>query len=139
MIDALRGYPICISQNVIWGDMDAFNHVNNTVYFRYFEDVRIACFERLGVMEHMQDSGIGPILASTQCQFLLPLTYPDRIHIACRIRDLAAKKFLMEYVVFSENFDAMAAEGQGLMVFYDYRANRSAEIPATIVERINSL
>lgn len=139
MIDALQGYPVCISQDVIWGDMDAFNHVNNTVYFRYFEDVRIATFEQLGVLDYMKQSNTGPILASSQCQFLLPLTYPDRIHIGCRIKDLAGKKFTTEYAVFSENFNAMAAQGQGLIVYYDYQANRSTEVPSLIVERIKAL
>lgn len=44
-------YPIVLSQDLIWGDMDAFEHVNNTVYFRYFEDARLAYFEKLGMLE----------------------------------------------------------------------------------------
>ena len=46
-------YPVVLSQDIIWGDMDAFGHVNNTVYFRYFEDARIAYFDQIGVHEQI--------------------------------------------------------------------------------------
>ena len=105
-MDDLRGkYPVVVSQELHWGDMDAFGHINNTVYFRYFEDARIAYFDKIGVHEQMKQSNIGPILASTHCNFRLPLDYPDRIHIGTRCNILSAKKFSMEYAVFSEQHD----------------------------------
>ena len=64
---------------VQWGDMDAFQHVNNTVYFRYFENARLEYFRRPGWFEFERATGIGPILASTQARFRRPLTYPDTI------------------------------------------------------------
>ena len=45
---ALAGYPLVIDWPVQWGDQDAFGHVNNTIYFRWFETVRIEYFERIG-------------------------------------------------------------------------------------------
>ena len=75
----IEEYAVIVKQDVIWGDMDAFSHVNNTVYFRYFEDARMAFFEKTGVIAHMDSTNIGPILASTQCQFRAPLSYPDHI------------------------------------------------------------
>ena len=132
-------YPVVISQNVIWGDMDAFEHVNNTVYFRYFEDVRIAYFEQLDVLGHKAKNNIGPILAKTECNFKLPLKYPDSIHIAARTRILSAKKFEMDYAVYSESYDAIVAEGNGLNVYYDYGLGKSCEIPDSIVTTISNL
>jgi acyl-CoA thioester hydrolase len=134
-----REYPVVLSQEIIWGDMDAFGHINNTVYFRYFEDVRIAYFDRVGVQERMKQFGVGPILASTTCNFRLPLDYPDRIHIATRASILSAKKFNMEYVVYSEAHGAVAAEGDGLVVYYDYANEKSCEIPEEIVGAIRKL
>ncbi|MCP4238239.1 MAG: acyl-CoA thioesterase [Aestuariibacter sp.] len=115
----LEQYPVVLTQDVIWGDMDAFAHVNNTVYFRYFEDCRMAYFDKIGVREYMAEKNIGPILASTHCNFKLPLEYPDQIHIAARSTILSAKKFTMEYAVYSDCFDGIAAEGEGLIVYYD--------------------
>jgi acyl-CoA thioester hydrolase len=130
---------VIISQDVIWGDMDAYGHVNNTVYFRYFEDARMAFFEKAGVAEHKEQSAIGPILAATHCNFRLPLDYPDRIHIAVRARILSPKKINLEYAVFSESRGAIAADGESLVVYYDYAQGRSCEIPEAISAVIEAL
>jgi len=57
-----KEYPVVLSQDIIWGDMDAFGHINNTVYFRYFEDARIAYFDQIGVHEQMKQIGDGLIV-----------------------------------------------------------------------------
>jgi acyl-CoA thioester hydrolase len=132
-------YPVVLQQDVIWGDMDAFGHVNNTVYFRYFEDSRIAYFDKIGVHEIKEKFGIGPILATTHSNFKIPLEYPDRLHIAGRSTILGPKKFNMHYSVYSERFEAIAAEGEGLLVFYDYANGGSCEIPELIVTAIQAL
>jgi len=130
---------VILSQDIAWGDMDAFGHVNNTVYFRYFEDARIEYFKRVGIHELRQPSGVGPILANARCDFRIPLDFPDRIHIGTRSRVLSAKKFSMEFAVFSERYGAIAAEGDGLIVYYDYAAGKSCAIPAAIVASIQLL
>jgi len=86
-------YPVILNQDIIWGDMDAFGHINNTVYFRYFENARIEYFNRIGVLEQKKQLGVGPI----------------------------------------------AAEGDGLIVYFDYAGGGSCEIPAAIVEAIKTL
>ena len=131
-------YPIILFQDVIWGDMDAFQHVNNTVFFRYFEDARWEFFNSFGVSEYKAKHNVGPILAATNCDFKLPLTYPDRIHIGARYTIPSPKKISMEYVVYSEKHDDIAAEGEGLLVYYDYRQGRSCEIPGEILDRLES-
>lgn len=134
-----KEYPVILTQDVNWGDMDAFEHVNNTVYFRYFEDVRIAYFEKIGVFEHMSKSKIGPILANARCNFLLPLDFPDCIHIGARANVLSPKKMNMEFAVFSDKQNAVVAEGEGLVVYYHYGEGRSCEIPGVIVAAIEGL
>ena len=131
-----KDYPITLVQDVIWNDMDAFGHVNNTVFFRYFEDVRWEFFNRSGVNEYKAEHNIGPILAATNCDFKLPLTFPDRIHIGARYTVPSPKKIHMEYAVYSEKLDGIAAEGEGLLVYYDYHQGRSCEIPSKILDRI---
>jgi len=129
-------YPIILTQDVIWNDMDAFQHVNNTVYFRYFEDARWGFFNRFGVNEHKEKYGIGPILAATNCNFKLPLAFPDRVHIGARYTVTSPKKISMEYAVYSEKLNGIAAEGEGLLVYYDYGLGRSCDIPTEILNRI---
>ena len=61
-------YPVVLQQDVIWGDMDAYGHVNNTVYFRYFEDARIAYLDKIGAHEVKEKFNLGPILATARSE-----------------------------------------------------------------------
>jgi acyl-CoA thioester hydrolase len=135
----LSEHSVVLQQDVIWGDMDAFGHVNNTVYFRYFEDARIAYFDRIGAHEIKEELNIGPILATTHADFKLPLEYPDRILIAGWSTILGLKKFNMHYRVYNDRFDAIAAEGEGLLVYYDYANGASCEIPEKVITAIGAL
>lgn len=135
----LDEYPIKIQQDLIWSDMDAYQHVNNAVYFRYFEDARMAYFEKIGVNTYMNENQIGPILATTTADFKAPLTYPDTLSISARITAIHAKKFTMEYSVYSHNLHAIAGTGTALIVYFDYSQKQSCEIPNSIIKQIKRL
>jgi len=137
--DRLDTYPVKITEKVIWGDMDAFQHVNNTVYFRYFESVRMEFMRQTNMLKIFENSELGPILASSSCDFRAPLTYPDTIHIGARVTDIQERKISSDYIVISEKLNKIAAEGSGLMVYYDYAAGKACSVPESIVEAIRKL
>ena len=139
MISEFEKFPVVLNQDLVWGDMDAFQHLNNTVYFRYFEDVRMSYFNRIGVMEVMLNKNMGPIIASTSCNFKAPLQYPDQLSIAARIRDIQAKKFRMNYLVYSHKLNKIAADGEALIVYFDYTERHSCNIPEKIIQQIHKL
>lgn len=139
MEQLLKDFPVVIEIPVAWGEMDALGHVNNIVYFRYFESARIAYFEKIKYMEFMNQTGIGPILAATQCKFKIPLSYPDKVSIGARISRIEEDRFVMEYCVVSHSLQKMAAEGQGMVVSYNYRENKKTPIPPEIRQRILEL
>lgn len=139
MDDLKEKFPVVILQDLVWSDMDAFQHINNAVYFRYFEDARIEYFRKAKLIEHKEKTQIGPILASTRCDFRAPLTFPDTIRIAAGVEDIQRKTFKMKYVVYSERLNKVAAEGEGLIVYYDYERETSCEIPEAILSAINAL
>lgn len=139
MEELLKGYPLVIETPVAWGEMDALRHVNNIVYFRYFESVRMAYFGEVGFWDHMGETGVGPILASTQCRFRLPLEYPDTVSVGARVTNVEQDRFLMEYLVVSHRHARVAAEGSGLIVVYDYREKRKAPLPDEIRKRIQQV
>ncbi len=124
----LSDFPVHVRTPVAWGQLDAFNHVNNTVYFGWFEDARIACFARIGFTESLRDSSIGPILARTSCVFRQPLSFPDHVTACARVVDLAEDRFTMEYAVFSDA-KGLVAHGDGRIVCYDYKAGTKAPVP----------
>ena len=121
MNELLAHCPVVIEIPVAWGEMDSFQHVNNIVYLRYFESARIAYFERLKLMEFMNQTGIGPILASVQCKFKIPLNYPDTVSVGTRISKVEHDRFVMEYYVVSHKHQKVAAEGEGVIVSFNYR------------------
>jgi acyl-CoA thioester hydrolase len=139
MESMLADYPVVVETPVAWGEMDAFGHVNNIVYFRYFETARIAYFEKLNVPEFLGRDPVGPILAETTCRFRSALSYPDTVSIGARVASIGEDRFVMRYVVFSHRLGRLAAEGEGILVCYDYRANRKAAVPESLRRRIADL
>src|SRR6266513_295594 len=103
----LGGFPVVIELPVVWGEMDSYRHVNNVVYFRYFENARLEYFRQLGWFEYETETGIGPILAATQARFRKPLTYPDNILIAARAGEIDDDRFTMEHIVVSQRLAAV--------------------------------
>jgi len=139
MRELLGAYPVVIEVPVAWGEMDSLLHVNNIVYFRYFESARMAYFDRLDFWGHMNETGVGPILASTGCKFKLPLTYPDTVSVGAAVSEVGADRFVMKYAAASHSHGRIAAEGEGLIVSYDYRAQAKTPLPEVIRARIEVL
>jgi len=134
--DLLAGFPIIVTTMVAWSDMDANRHVNNVVYFRYIEHARLKYFHDMGFLSMQQETGIGPILAWTDCRFRRPLSYPDTVSIGTRIRDIERDRFVMDAVIVSHAQRQLAAQGQQRIVVYDYRNNQKAPLPDAIRKRI---
>ena len=132
-------FPVVVEQDVAWGDMDSYAHVNNVVYFRYFENARITLLDRIGWIRSMQESGLGPIAASTSARFRKPLTYPDTIWVTARVTDIEGDRFHLEHRVVSRRLGAVAAEGKGTVVTYDHRHGRKVSMPEELRRRIEAL
>ncbi len=135
----MDGYPVVIETPVAWGEMDAFGHLNNIVYFRYFESARIAYFYKLDLIDMMAKTGIGPILASTSCKFKIPLKYPDTVLIGAKVTKIEEDRFMMEYGVFSTSHQKIAAEGDGLIVTFNYRVSKKVSVSEELRQRILGL
>ena len=132
MNELLVGYPVVIQIPVAWGEMDAYGHVNNVVYFRYFESARIAYFRQLELKQFMDQSSVGPILASIQCRFKFPVTFPDTLSVGTRVTEVGADRFTMNHRIVSQRHSRIAAEGDGVIVSYDYQLGQKASLPAEL-------
>ena len=133
----LKNFPVVIELPVLWGDMDAMAHVNNVIYFRYFESARVAYFEKIKFRR--DKTNLGPILGSVRCRFRIPLTHPDTISVGARVTEIQSDRFTMEHVIVSHKLNAIAAEGDGIIVSFNYRENKKAALPAEIKKRIEEL
>ena len=139
MHELLKTFPVVAKLPVIWGDMDSFQHVNNTIYFRYFESARIQYFKALGWMDSVEKLPIGPILGSTSCRYRIPLTYPDTGYAGAKITEIDEKHFTMEYLIVSEQHPETVAEGTGVVICYNYQKKQTTQIPVFIYHAIEKL
>jgi acyl-CoA thioester hydrolase len=137
--DPLVGYPVVLSVPVQWGDQDAFQHVNNTVYLRWCESARISYIERTGLTELMARERIGPILASITCNYRRPLTYPDTVRVGARITRLGRSSLTMEHRVTSDSGGGIAADAESTLVVFDYARQAPLPIPDAVRAAIAAL
>ncbi|MHA1215515.1 MAG: acyl-CoA thioesterase [Candidatus Hodarchaeales archaeon] len=138
-MEELENYPVKIEIPVAWGDMDAFNHVNNIIFFKYFESVRIKYFEKIGLADFMKKTGIGPILVNTSCNFLKPIYYPDTVLVATRVISIRNTSFEMDYLLFSKKTNKLSATGKAVLVIFDYNDKNKVKIPDEIKRSIEDL
>jgi acyl-CoA thioester hydrolase len=135
MEELLAEFPVVIELPVSWGEMDAFHHVNNIIYFRYFESCRMKYFEKIDYASFIE-KGIGMILASTSCKYRIPLTYPDTVSVGTRITKISYDRYWMSHRIVSHKHGKIAAEGEGVLVSFDYNENKKTVLPGEIKERI---
>ncbi len=102
-----------------WGEMDALGHVNNARFFTWFETARIALFRRVGVATDGA-AGVGPILATTQCDFLVPVRFPAVVQVGVRVSKLGTTSITFEYLVCVEGQAKPYARGSSVVVLVHY-------------------
>jgi acyl-CoA thioester hydrolase len=137
--ELLAGYPVVVEQAVVWGEMDSYRHVNNTVYFRYFENARLEYFRRLDWDSLEKETGVGPILAATQAKFRKPLNYPDTIWIGARVASILEDRIVIQHRIVSKQLNAVATEGEGTIVTYHYARGEKVPVPDELRRRIAQL
>jgi acyl-CoA thioester hydrolase len=120
-----------------WGDMDAMGHVNNTVYFRYMEQARIAWFETLGVRP--DPLGTGPVIINASCTFLKQLIYPGDVEVKMYAGKAGRSSFetWLEMTP-SYDLDTVYAEGQAKVVWIDFTQEKSVPVPDNIRHLLES-
>ena len=132
-------YHTMMNISVAWGDLDSFQHVNNTFYFKYFESIRIKYLEKINFGINNIATGIGPILGYTSCRFKIPLKYPDNLNAVTKVIEIKKDRFVMNYAIFSENFDKCAAEGNGIIFAFDYDQKKKTNLPKNIINQIKKI
>ncbi|MEX1057568.1 MAG: acyl-CoA thioesterase [Natronospirillum sp.] len=131
-----ESYPIIQTVDLQWGDMDALKHVNNAVYFRYFENVRIAYMAKTSMLSKQ---GMGPVLAATDCQYKRPLTFPDRIVVGARVAEVYDFGCLQEYAVYSLDQDAITTRGSARIVLVDAKTGQKVAMNNQLLSEISAL
>ncbi|SNT21541.1 (3S)-malyl-CoA thioesterase [Noviherbaspirillum humi] len=116
-----------------WGDMDAMGHVNNTVYFRYFETARIDWFREIGC--EPVPRGEGPVIVNAHCTFIRQLRYPGEIEVRTYAGAPGRSSFdTVQEILRMDQPEVVSASGGARVVWIDYAAEKSAPIPGWLRE-----
>ncbi len=151
MEEALKDFYHHFPQIVAWGEMDAFGHVNNIVYFRYFESARIAFLKAIdwwqdeSHLEQHTGSGtnsearIGPIISQISARYRRAVYFPDHLIIGSRAEQIESDRFILEHAIYSQSQKTLVTFGISTVVAYDYRIRKKALLPPTALAGIQKL
>jgi acyl-CoA thioester hydrolase len=128
LAELLASFHTVITLPVQWGDMDAIAHVNNVVYFQWLESSRVLMMDRLAGVRPAKGSSVGPILASCKCDYRRQTHYPDTVYVGSRIASVGRSSFVIRQAIVSREQKAVVAEGEAVIVLYDYLQRVSVPI-----------
>ncbi len=113
-----------------WGDMDAYGHVNNTVFFRFMEQCRVEYLERLGYRVAPLDTA--PVIINAACTFLAQLNYPGTVEVRMYFGAPGRSSIPSSYEIRLEGDDTLYATGDSKIVWMDVATGRSVPIPEAL-------
>jgi len=121
---------ISIEIPVQWGDMDAAQHVNNTIYLRWTESARIAMFQKM-TGDHASFKGVIPILGWQDCKYIFPVTYPDTVVVSLDVVKVEIQKIHCVVNMHSKKFDKIVAVSKCVLVPFDMQKQKKVTLPET--------
>lgn len=135
----MHGFSVTRAFPMHWGEMDALGHANNARYFTWFETARIAYFDAVCLNSHTPGA-LGPILATTTCNFKKSIVYPVDLVVGARVTRLGNTSFTMEYAVAPADApDDHHATGSGVIVLINYETHEKIPMPDDLRAKIHAL
>lgn len=131
-------FPVKLKLRIDWGDVDSFGHVNNVAIFKYIQASRVKYIEKLGLTKMHNESKIGPVLASCQCEFKIPLFYPGQITILSRVDFIKNTSFCIFHQIINDK-NQVTGVARDILVLSDFNKNNKVQIPQKIRKRIEKL
>jgi acyl-CoA thioester hydrolase len=124
-------YPHFLSSATRWMDNDVYGHVNNVVYYSYFDTVVNEYLIRSGVLDIEHGTTIG-LVVETQCNYFAPIVFPDRIDAGLRVVRLGTSSVRYEVGLFREGDAEPAAQGHFVHVYVDRETRRPVALPDSL-------
>ncbi len=111
-----------------WMDNDAYNHINNVVYYSFFDTIVNGYLIAEGALD-IETSPVIGLVVETQCNYFAPLAFPEEIEGALRVAKIGNSSVRYEIGVFRKGEDDPAAEGHFVHVYVDRKTRRPASLP----------
>jgi len=111
-----------------WADNDAYGHVNNVVYYAWFDTVVNAWLIEAGLLDVAAGDPVG-LVAETGCRYARPLSYPEAVEVGLAVEELGTSSVRYRLGVFAKGSDEAAAEGLFVHVYVDRKTRRPVPLP----------
>lgn len=114
-----------------WMDNDAYGHVNNVVYYSFFDTAVNQWLIERGVLDVANSASIG-LVVETQCRYIAPITFPDRVTAGIRAAHIGRSSVRYEIGLFRNDEDAVVASGHFVHVYVDRQTRHTTPIPEDV-------
>ena len=121
-----------------WIDNDVYGHVNNVVYYEYFDTVVNQYLIEQGALDIERSTVIG-LVVETQCNYFAPITFPDVVHVGLRVARLGSSSVRYEIGIFRNDDQDAAAQGHFVHVYVDREERRPTTLPDALRRALSRL
>ena len=121
-----------------WMDNDAYGHINNVVYYSYFDTVVNRYLIEAGVLDVQRGAVIG-LVVETHCNYFSPLSFPQTVDTGLRVAKLGATSVRYEIGLFGSGEPLTAACGHFVHVYVDRETRRPAPLPPALIQTLQGL
>jgi acyl-CoA thioester hydrolase len=121
-----------------WGDNDAYGHVNNAVYYFYFDTVVNRFLIEQGGLDIKQSPVIG-LVVETGCNYFSPVAYPETVHAGLRVEHIGNSSVRYRIGLFRDDDDTASAQGHFVHVYVDRASSKPVALPEKLAQAVRSL
>jgi acyl-CoA thioester hydrolase len=126
--DTRERYPHFLSITTRWNDNDPYRHVNNVVYYEWFDTVVNQYLLEHGVLDIAASPVVG-LVVETKCNYFSPMTFPDLVHAGLRVAKLGGSSVRYEIGLFRNHEAVACAQGHFVHVYVDRATNKPVPLP----------
>jgi acyl-CoA thioester hydrolase len=121
-----------------WMDNDVYGHINNVVYYSFFDTVVNRYLVDSGVLDFRTGAVVG-LVVETQCNYFKPISYPDRVTAALSVAHLGNSSVRYRVGIFRNDDDGAAAQGHFVHVYVERASNTPVALPTTLKQALTPL
>ncbi len=136
--NALNSYPHHLPVQTRWADNDVYGHVNNSVYYFYFDTVVNRWLIDNGLLEIGKSEVIG-LVVGTSCDYFAPMSFPDSLTAGLRAARIGSSSVTYEIALFRNSETTASAQGTFVHVYVDEKTRRPAPISDLMKSKLEQI
>jgi len=134
----IAGFPHVAAITTRWMDNDVYGHVNNVVYYSFFDTAVNGYLLAQGVLDIAKGATIG-LVVETHCTYFKPVAFPDAVRAGLRVAHLGTSSVRYEVGIFRDSDDSAAAQGHFVHVYVDRATAKPVPLPADLKRALTPL